>query len=183
MHPVIYDVAVSADGFICGAGGDVAAFPHSGPVVEDYTARLGTYASVLMGRATYEFGYGFGLPPGANPYPGMEAVVVSTSIELPSGAEVRVLRCGLAAEVDRLRRAHGPVYLCGGGALAGAMLDAGLLGRLRLERAPVLLGRGVRPFGDHAEPVPTRLMESRAYEDGVVYQEFDLAGGSAPPPA
>lgn len=173
MHPVIYDVAVSADGFICGADGDVAAFPQAGEVVDDYVARLGTYASVLMGRRTYEFGYAHGVPPGANPYPNLEAIVVSRTIELPRGAQVRVIREGLSAEVARLRKA-GAVYLCGGGELAGAMLVAGLIDGLRLKRAPVLLGRGVRLFGDHDRAVPMRLLESRSYGGGVLYQAFDL---------
>ena len=43
MPSILYDVAVSADGFISGAGGDVSDFPHEGPVVEDYLDRLKGY--------------------------------------------------------------------------------------------------------------------------------------------
>lgn len=35
MHPIIYDVAVSIDGFIAGPSEDVSQFPHSGKIVED----------------------------------------------------------------------------------------------------------------------------------------------------
>lgn len=68
MQPIIYDVAVSIDGYISGPGGDISKFAHEGPVVDDYFARLGQYAVAIMGRHTYEFGYRFGLEPGANPY-------------------------------------------------------------------------------------------------------------------
>ncbi|MEO0912848.1 MAG: deaminase, partial [Pseudomonadota bacterium] len=104
MQPVIYDVAVSADGFICGADGDISLFPHEGAVVEDYRARLAGYAHCLMGRATYEFGYAYGLEPGANPYPWMEATVFSRSLDLPETAEVRLVREDALAAVDAIRR-------------------------------------------------------------------------------
>ena len=35
MHPIIYDVAVSLDGFIAGVSGDISKFAHEGPVVDD----------------------------------------------------------------------------------------------------------------------------------------------------
>lgn len=41
MQPIIYDVAVSMDGFISGPGGDISQFAHEEPVVEDYANRLG----------------------------------------------------------------------------------------------------------------------------------------------
>ncbi|MEJ6390616.1 hypothetical protein [Gymnodinialimonas ulvae] len=69
MHPIIHHVVVSADGFIAGRGADVSAFPHSGPIADDYLTRLSGYAVAIMGRATYDFGLAHGLPPGANPYP------------------------------------------------------------------------------------------------------------------
>ena len=60
MQPIIYDVAVSIDGYIAGPGGDISAFPASGRLVDDYLERLADYRTVIMGRDTYEFGYRFG---------------------------------------------------------------------------------------------------------------------------
>ena len=174
MQPVIYDVAVSADGFICGAGEDISAFAAQGPIVEDYRARLAGYACAIMGRSTYCFGYRFGMKPGQNPYPWMRCAVFSASLKLP-GRAVELVRGDTLAAVDLLRReSPGPVYLCGGGAFAGWLLRHGRIQRLRLKRAPVLLGAGVRLFGDHARPVALRLLESRAYADGGFFQDFAL---------
>jgi dihydrofolate reductase len=134
MQPIIYDVAVSADGFIAGASGDVSLFSHTGEVVDDYTARLQTYATVLMGRATYEFGYAFGLEPGRNPYPWAQSLVISKTIELPADAQVEQVTDPLP-RIERLRaEAPGPIYLCGGGILAGMLLRAGQITQLRLKR-------------------------------------------------
>ena len=179
MQPIIYDVAVSADGFIAGASGDVSQFPHTGPVVDDYATRLQTYAAVLMGRATYQFGYAFGLKPGENPYPWAMSLVISPSIVLPDNpeveVEVEVVRTDPAARIDRLRHmALGPIYLCGGGHLAGWLLREGLITHLRLKRAPVILGQGVPLFAGTGPVRPMTLTDSRIYKDGVIYQEYRL---------
>ena len=175
MHPIIYDVAVSADGFIAAPGGDVSAFPHDGAVVADYQARLATYAHVLMGRGTYEFGYAFGLPVGANPYPHADSIVVSASIALPSDSAVTLWRSLSKASVSALKaRARGPIYLCGGGQLAAALLAMGQIDRLRLKRAPILLGGGTPLFAGIASPPRLTLTDERAYGGGLLYQEFTL---------
>jgi hypothetical protein len=69
MQDVIYDLNVSVDGFIAGSGGDISMFPSEGPWVDTYLVRLAEYRVAIMGRAICEFGYRFGLKPGANPYP------------------------------------------------------------------------------------------------------------------
>lgn len=175
MHPLIYDVAVSADGFICGANADISSFPQEGAVVDDYLARLDTYAAVLMGRRTYEFGYEFGLAPGANPYPNMRAIVVASGASIPTDNAVEVVADDIPKHVENLKAtAGGPVYLCGGGELAGWLCARGVIDKLRLKRAPIFLGRGVRLFGSHETAPHLRLIDERCYSDGVFYQEFDV---------
>jgi dihydrofolate reductase len=126
-----------------------------------------------MGRATYEFGYRYGLAPGANPYPHLESYVVSSSIELPAEADVTVVRSDPAVLLRELQqRATGPVYLCGGGALAGWMLSQGLLDVLRLKRAPVILGEGTRLFGSCADTTELTCVGTTVYDGGYLLQEF-----------
>ena len=176
MPAIIYDVAVSADGYIAGPGADIAKFPASGPVVDDYLNRLKSYACAIMGRATYEFGYRFGLEPGANPYPHMRCVVFSRHIDLPATAEVEIVRTNAAAQIEQLKRnGTGPIYLCGGGQFAGWLLSQRMIDRLRLKRAPIFLGGGTRLFGDWTGGFDARLLASKLYDDGLLYQEFDLS--------
>lgn len=180
MQPLVYDVAVSIDGFIAGPvvgdHRDVSRFPHEGSIVDDYQARLSTYAVALMGRATYEFGYAFGLPPGANPYPSMRSVVISESIDLPANADVSVIRDNAIAAVRTLKvEATGAVYLCGGGVLAGSLLAARLIDRLRLKRAPIVLGSGVPLFSGIDDAPMLSLLEEKAHDNGALFQEFAVA--------
>lgn len=176
MQPIIYDVAVSLDGYISGPGGDISQFAQQGPVVDDYLDRLGSYAVAIMGRATYEFGYGFGLRPGENPYPHMKTLVFSDTLALPPGSAVTQHGRADRQAIENVRaRAEGPIYLCGGGALAGSLLSLGLIDTIRLKRAPVILGGGTRLFG--AESVSPMLVhaETRQYDDGTLFQAFDIA--------
>ncbi|MFD3189188.1 dihydrofolate reductase family protein [Sedimentitalea sp. HM32M-2] len=173
MQQIIYDVAVSIDGYISGPGGDISQFAQEGAVVEDYSARLETYATAIMGRATYEFGYRFGMQPGQNPYAHMKTIVLSQSLDLPDGAEVAVQSSSDGEAIDTIRaQSSGPVYLCGGGAFAGSLLAMGKIDVLRLKRAPVILGGGVALFGDTMESLGLEHTETRDYGGGYLFQEY-----------
>lgn len=174
MHPLVYDVAVSLDGYIAGPGGDVSRFAHEGAVVDDYLSRLAEYAVALMGRETYEFGYRFGLAPGQNPYPHMRSVVISSQLSSGPGWAVEVWREIDASAIAALK-VEGPVYLCGGGALAGSLAKMGVIDLLRVKEAPALLGGGVPLFGpSHAAPSLT-CSDVRPYADGTVFREFSVS--------
>ncbi|WP_299047151.1 dihydrofolate reductase family protein [uncultured Tateyamaria sp.] len=173
MQQIIYDVAVSIDGYISGPGADISQFAQEGAVVEDYSARLETYATAIMGRATYEFGYRFGMQPGQNPYAHMETIVLSKSLDLPDDAEVAVQRSSDAQAIDAIRtRSSGPIYLCGGGAFAGSLLAMGKIDVLRLKRAPIILGDGVSLFGHIKGSLGLEHTETRDYGRGYLFQEY-----------
>ena len=175
MQPIIYDVAVSVDGFISGPDGDISRFAHEGPVVDDYRRRLTDYGVAIMGRHTYEFGYRFGLEPGRNPYPHMQTVVFSRTLEIPDGSDIEVIRTSAEPALQRLKREQdAPIYLCGGGEFAGAVLTMGLIDTLRLKRAPILLCDGVPLFTGSCEAPVMTCAETRTYDSGYLYQEFCL---------
>lgn len=173
MQPIIYDVAVSIDGYISGPDDDVSIFAPDGPVVTDYQNRLETYACAIMGRATYEFGYRFGMRPGDNPYSHMQTIVFSDSMKLPETSDVSVLGSNDLDAIRDLRKTQtGPIYLCGGGQFAGALLEQGLIDIVRLKRAPGFLGSGTRLFGAAAIMPKLKCTETKVYADGYLYQEY-----------
>lgn len=173
MPQLIYDVAVTLDGLIAGPDGDITRFPATGRLLSDYLARLQGYHVAVMGRATYEFGYRHGMAVGANPYPHMRTLVFSRTLQLPPGALVEKVTGDATAVVAGLKHsAPGDIYLCGGGRLAGTLLAAGLVDRLRLKRAPALYGAGT-PLFDGTNPRPRlRHVDTRDYGDGSILQEF-----------
>jgi len=178
MRDIIYDVAVSLDGYIAAPGGDASSFPQTGTHAEEYAKRLQTYDTVIMGRKTYEYGYQFGLPPGARAYPHMDHHIFSKSLELPDGpdrSDVQVVRDAWLNKVDALRAADGgPIYLCGGGMLAGYLLHHARITHLRLKIAPLILGGGIQLFENTARPGPARLVSSHSHKNGVLYAQYRL---------
>ena len=174
MHPIIYDVAVSVDGFISGPSGDISMFANEGPVVEDYHARMATYTTAIMGRSTYQFGYKYGLEPGQNPYQHMETIVFSQSIGDLKNSDVKICRSTTTHIITELKsNAKGPIYLCGGGLFASWLLKKGLIDRVILKRAPIAYGGGVSLFGGEVGPHPFKKIASKSYLSGYVLEEYE----------
>lgn len=173
MHPIIYDVAVSLDGFICGPQADISKFDYEGPVVDDYKQRLAEYSTVIMGRLTYEFAFQFGLKMGENPYPSMRAFVFSQSLKTPENSQIEVMSTVNEFVLRQIQRSSvGPVYLCGGGEFAGSLLNAGFIDRVILKRAPVIYGEGIYLFGSCANPTGLSRVNTKVYDHGYLLEEF-----------
>jgi dihydrofolate reductase len=173
MHPIVYDVAVSIDGYIAGPSQDISKFAPDGQVVDDYRERLSAYRVAIMGAATYAFGYRFGLVPGQNPYPHMRTFVFSKSLDLPEDADITRVDGAVDDNLRRIRNdAEGPIYLVGGGRFASALLRLGEIDRLRLKRAPILLGGGTPLFEPGVAPAVLHCCHETHYPDGYLYQEF-----------
>lgn len=83
MRRLIYDVAISIDGFIAKTDGSMGDFLAEGGHVADYHRRLAGYDCVIMERGTYEFGYRYGMQPGDRPYQSMRHIVISRVVQLP----------------------------------------------------------------------------------------------------
>ncbi len=174
MRDLVYDVAVSVDGFICRPDGNIDDFVPDGPHVDDYRARLQTYDTVVMGRRTYEFGYQYGLAPGGRAYPHMDHFVFSTSLHFEHDHDLNIVSEGASEVVRDLKEQPGSeIYLCGGSILAGLLLGEQLIDRLILKVNPVLIGEGLRLFASQAAARLHRT-NTKHYENGVVLAEYDL---------
>lgn len=170
---LIYDVSVSIDGYISGPENDISKFPQSGKIVDDYLRRRDGYQTSLMGRATYEFGYAFGMMPGDNPYPHMRTLVLSKTLSLPPNSGVERIDTDAIEFVRQLKvEIDTSIYLCGGGALAGSLARAGLIDILILKRVPIILGGGTRLFGDTGVDLPLTQTGFIDYGDGLFLQTF-----------
>lgn len=173
MRKIVYYVASSLDGFICGPHADISRFVGEGNGVEQYLSDLNLFDTVIMGRATYEFGYKFGLQPGQPAYPHMKHYIFSDTLKfVRSAPNVRV--CPI--DVEEIRRVQAEtgtdIYLCGGGVFAGWLLDHGLIDEVRLKLNPIVLGDGVRLFGNSKRAINLDLQSATRFDKGLQIMSY-----------
>lgn len=160
MRKLIYYVAVSVDGFIADPGGGFDFFLNEGDhmawIIDRYPETvpghirgpLGmadtparAFDTVVMGRATHQVAVDEGLASG---YPHLRQYVVTHRPgDLPAEVGLSASDEDPVALVRRLKAEDSPldIWLCGGGALAGALMDE--IDEYRLKVNPVVLGDGI----------------------------------------
>jgi dihydrofolate reductase len=159
---LLYSATMSLDGFIAGAGGDMAwltehLVPASSPEVDRLLADIG---ALLVGKRTFT---------GDDPNRGTDAEgafggrwsgpsIVLTHDPPSSTPQPDTTFVGeLAAAIDAAKQAAGGKYVNVLGAnVAKQCLDAGMLDEILVLIAPVLLGDGIRLF-EHPGGTNVRL--------------------------
>src|SRR5690606_16809496 len=132
--------------------------------------------ALLLGRRTYqEFAPVWPTMEEFAGYNAMPRYVVSTTLtESDPRWPATVLRS--LDDVAALKQTEGgPIAVHGSAELGHALADAGLVDRYHLLVFPVLLGAGERPFrGGDEDAAKLRLVEQKAYANGVRRQVFDV---------
>lgn len=175
MRNIVYYVSCSLDGYISGPDGNINGFVPDGNGIDQYFSDLKGFDTVIMGRNTYEFGYRFGLKPGQLAYPHMEHLIFSDSLRLDEKSKKLHIKKIDIEEIYKLRQSEGgDIYLCGGGLLAGWLLEHEQIQFLNLKLHPLILGDGVRLFEGTTKSVQTTLLETSRYEKGLQILKFQI---------
>jgi dihydrofolate reductase len=175
---VTLHVVSSLDGFIAKTDNSVSWLDTSGDVYEkgvsewsaDEASAIDCY---VLGSRTYEHALELGWPYGDTP------TVVTTTRKLPSTRNsVEFYSGDLKRLVDeRLAPRYGNIWLVGGAMLCQSFLRLNLVDEIRLMVMPVLLGDGLRLFGDSSPETRWRLKDVVAYKTGLV--ELSYGRGSS----
>ncbi len=162
-------VGMSVDGFIARPGGQLEWLTSRGEAAGDagftsFTARMD---HVVMGRVTYETVVGFD----TWPYEGMTVVVLSATLDGAQDPRIRVV-----PSVDEARRALDDararhVYVDGGRVIR-SFLAVGLVDELVLTSVPVLIGRGISPFGPLPHDVDLTHEDTCTLPGGLVQSRY-----------
>lgn len=172
MRKVIYGVAVSVDGYIAGPGGALDWLAWSDDAAKLNGEHWLGVDTVLMGRKTHEFASRQG---GAGAKMNVaETYVFSRTMQgPPEGAHL--VRREAARVVGDLKRVDGgKIALLGGGELAGALVEAGVVDEIQLNIHPVLLGAGTPLLARLSERVSLRLVETSILAMGCVMARYQL---------
>jgi dihydrofolate reductase len=171
---VIYYVAASVDGFIATPDGGVewlGAFEN--PEAYGYAEFLASIDALVMGRRTFDQMLTFGLWPYADrtsvvltrrPFAGEVPPNVTISDDAPGVAVGKLAASGA-------RR----VWLVGGAELLRSFRAEGLVMEYYVSILPVFLGDGIPLFPTPGPAEPARLLESRAYPDGVLQVRWSVS--------
>lgn len=174
---LVYYVATSIDNYIAHEDGSVHGFLEEGKHIHDYLKSLRDFDTVIMGKNTYEFGYQYGLQPGqpSPVYGEMMHYIFSQSMELYQNEQLQVIRADPTDFVGTLKQQDGQdIYLCGGGQLAGYLLETELIDRLILKVNPIALGRGIPLFGQSRKSFGLTLNDAQVYTNGVAFMNYSI---------
>ncbi len=170
---VTYYVASSLDGYIAKEDGDVSWLEELGISMEEtgYDEFFATVDALVMGRKTYDFIYDFGSwPYGDKP----TWVCTSSSFNVIDGCNLQNASNpkDVKKEAEDLGTKH--LWLVGGGALAGSFIKNKLLTHLSISQMPIILGGGIRLFGEIGEPVKVKRQHVKAHQSGFSQLEFEI---------
>jgi dihydrofolate reductase len=173
QRKLVYHVATTLDGFLSREDDSADCFPAEGDHIPEYLDTLKhTYGAVLMGRRTYEMGTRVGV---TDPYPWLETHVFSRSMTHSPDPRVQLVSGDAAAYVRCLKAQEGkPLYLAGGGQLAGALFAEGLIDEVWVKLNPLLLGAGIPLVPRLERPLALILRASKTYRAGVVLLQYDV---------
>ncbi|MFD6210042.1 dihydrofolate reductase family protein [Peribacillus sp. NPDC060253] len=180
MAELVYHVAVSLDNFIADQGivdGNInqSLFLFEGEHVPDFLSDIQQYEAVLMGRKTYEFGFHFGAKPGEPGYKGIKHYIFSNSLQFESNEEVELIQGDSVAFIENLKQqGTGKLWLCGGGELAGTLINHKLIDQLVLKVNPVIIGEGIPLFGSVKPCLKLDLVEMKQYPNSVIKSTYNI---------
>jgi dihydrofolate reductase len=104
----------------------------------------------------------------------MPKYVVSSTLEDPAWRNSTVLGGDPVEEVSKLKQElPGEILLPASFRLVHALMEHDLVDRLRLKIFPVVLGAGERLFGETSDQKPMRLVDTRAFGDGVAVLTYE----------
>ncbi|MDX2526087.1 dihydrofolate reductase family protein [Streptomyces europaeiscabiei] len=190
MRKLTYAIACSIDGFIGDQDGDASfMYPF---VVGDFAEYLNSehpdinpshvrrligtdgvpnkkYDTVVQGRASYDVALKEGI---TSPYAHLREYVASRTLKESPDPNVEIISDDLVGKVRELKAEDGElgIYLCGGSAVAGALIDE--IDELIIKTYPVVQGSGMPMFGSGFAVSEFTLDEVRSFDNGVLVRTY-----------
>ncbi|WP_042393260.1 dihydrofolate reductase family protein [Streptacidiphilus carbonis] len=184
MRKIVLTFSISLDGFIEGPERQIDWHRVDAEVHQHFNDSLRRAGMFLDGRVTYELMAGFWPTADAAPeassevaefagiWRDMPKIVYSRTLE-HADWNTTVVREVVAEQVLALKAQPGGDLVLGGADLAGAFRELDLIDEYRIYVHPVLIGRGKRLFQDSDVFASLRLVETRAFGNGVVMLRYE----------
>jgi dihydrofolate reductase len=187
MRKIIFHLGMSLDGFFEGPDADISWHRVDEELHSFFNRMLATSGAFLEGRVTYELMEAYWPTADQEPDAGpaeiefaqiwrtVPKVVYSRTLEA-AGPNATLFRDVVPDEVRALKDQPGGDMVVGGPDLAATFQEHGLIDEYRVFVNPVILGKGRRMFGPSDTPTDLRLVETRAFGNGVVMLRYEREG-------
>jgi dihydrofolate reductase len=179
MRRIVVSLSVSLDGYMEGPHRDISWHRVDDALHHHVNERLRAMSAFLMGRVTYELMTGYW--PTADADPAAPAPVVEFAgiwREMPKyvysrtldrvDSNATIVRDVVVEDVRARKQQPGGDLVVGGADLAAAFRAHDLIDEYYLYVNPVILGRGKPLFAQSDTPTDLALVETRAFDNGVV---------------
>jgi len=171
MGNLVYHVATTLDGFIANKNHDINGFLVDTEHLADFQKSLkNDYSCVLMGKNTYEFGFKFGLKQGEPAYTeyNLPNYVVASDLDYKPEYGLTVISEDVVGEVKKLKQnSKKDVWLCGGGQLAGFLLEKKLIDKIIVKQNPTIFGEGIKLFEGCHSTYQLDLEDYKSYKNSI----------------
>jgi dihydrofolate reductase len=187
MRKLIVSEFVTLDGVMEAPGGEEG-HPHTGWVFDFMSAAQEQYKldevmeaeALLLGRVTYE-GFAAAWPQRGGEFAdkmnNMPKHVASTTLDELDWSNSQLIEGDVPEGVAKLKEQEGGALLVAGSrTLVHTLMEHGLVDEYRLMIFPVVLGSGRRLFPETPDKLPLRLVDTQAFESGVVVNSYEPAG-------
>ena len=180
MRKVIFGGACSLDGYFAREDGGVDWLIWNEDVEAIMREMWPRFDTMVMGRKTWDFtvqAYSGKKSKGSkSSYTGMTTYVFSRTMPagvVEGGAEV--VNSDPGEFVRELKYRDGKeIMIMGGGHLAAALLEAGVIDEIGFSIQPVLLGSGIPLWHKLSRQINLELIESRPLKGGCVYVTYRI---------
>jgi dihydrofolate reductase len=182
-------ISVSVDGFFSGPDGELDWHLVDDEVHREFNDVLRPMSAFLDGRVTYELMAAFwpaaDRDPASTPpmvefsriWREMPKIVYSRTLERVDWNST-IVRDVVPEEVERLKAQPGGDMALGGADLARTFMRHDLIDEYRLYVHPVVLGRGRPLFPPSGRRLDLRLLETRAFGNGVALVRYERASSA-----
>lgn len=190
MRKLTYFIACSIDGFIGDPSGDASAMfrfvdeEFFDFLKTEYPETMATHGrrafgvddlenqkfdTIIQGRASYDLALKEGI---TSPYAHLREYVASRTLKESPDPNVEIIADDLVGKVRELKAEDGEfgIYLCGGSAIAGELLDE--IDELVIKTYPIVLGTGMPMFGSGSSVTDFELDAVRTFKNGALVRTY-----------
>ena len=171
---ITYYAASSLDGYIAKEDGDVSWLDDLGVSSDDtgYEEFFSTVDALVIGRNTYDWIQDYG----SWPYGDKPTWICTTqSINIMEGCNLQNGRTPTDTYQEAQEQGIKHLWLVGGGKLASSFLTENLLTHLSISQMPIILGGGIKLFGELRNPIKLQPTGVQSRESGYSQLEYVIS--------